>query len=89
MMIIWLISLGPGLLQSPDFSLPEMRRQSRATDFLLDAAERLGRRAIALDADALLPELMRHSIFIATFVERTGHLRQDFIIAERNETENM
>ena len=59
-----------------------MRRQSRATDFLLDAAERLGRRAIALDADALLPELMRYStcIFIASFVKRTDHLRQVSII---------
>ena len=53
-----LISLGPGLLQSPDFPLPEMSRQSRTTNLLLDTAGRLGPRAIALNADALLPAVM-------------------------------
>ena len=59
-------SLGPGLLQSPDFSLPEMRRQGRATNLLLDTAGRLGPRAIALNADALLPAVMTGDIILYT-----------------------
>ena len=67
-------SLGPGLLQSPDFSLPEMRRQGRATNLLLDTAERPRPRTIVLDADALLPALIRYSIVNASFVETINHL---------------
>ena len=57
-----LISLGPGLLQSPDLPLPKMRRQSRATNLLLNTAERLGPRATLseINADALLPALRRY-----------------------------